>query len=95
VDSKKAGDVVPQSARFHVDGFMCLGRPDFEALAREQAGHLAAKYNYKQLPVYILAELFVLVTEKRIEPNVAEDFILNQRGYLTLAQVPGYVSTGR
>lgn len=88
VDSKKAGDVISQSARFHVDGFVCIGRPDFEALAKEQAGHLGQKYNYKQLPISVLAELYVRVSERRISAQQAEEFIFEQRGYLSLAQLP-------
>jgi helicase len=87
VDSKKAGDVIPQSARYDAKGFICIGRPDFETLAREQAGHLALKYNYKQIPIFILAELFVLAKEARMSTDEIEKFILNERGYISLDRV--------
>lgn len=89
VDSKKAGDVIPQSARFHVDGYMCIGRPDFETLAKEQAGHLAQKFNYKQLPLSVLVELFVRMKEARVSSDEAHEFILNRRGFLSLTTLPG------
>lgn len=87
VDSKKAGDVIPQSARYDAKGFICVGRPDFETLAREQAGHLALKYNYKQIPMFILAELFVLTKEGRLSSDDAEKFFLNERGYISLDRI--------
>jgi len=87
IDSKKAGDVISQSARFHPDGFICLGRPDFQELAREQAQHHALDKNFKLLPVYVLAELFVQVREGKIDKNDATNFLLNARGYLTIAEL--------
>ena len=63
------------------------GRPDFEILAREQAGHLGLKYNYKQIPVFILAELFVLAKEGRTSNDEVEKFILNERGYISLDRI--------
>ncbi len=83
VDSKKAGDVIPQSARLKADGFICIGRPDFETLAREQAGHLGLKYNYKQLPMFVLAELYVLTKENRLSADEAEKFLLDERGHVS------------
>jgi len=55
VDSKKAGDVIPQSARFHPNGFICFGRPDFQQLAQEQARHQAVEHNFKLIPIFVLA----------------------------------------
>ena len=37
VDSKKAGDVIPQSARFNPSGYVCLGRPDFQDFESKRA----------------------------------------------------------
>ncbi len=87
VDSKKAGEVISQSARFHPDGFICIGRPDFQDLAREQAEHHAMDKNFKLLPVHVLAELVVLVKEKKISKDEATDFLLNARGYLTVSGI--------
>lgn len=87
IDSKKAGDVISQSARFHPDGFICLGRPDFQDLAREQANHHALDKNFKLLPMYVLAELFVRVKEGKIDTNLAAEFLLNARGYLTVSEI--------
>jgi replicative superfamily II helicase len=83
VDSKKAGDVIPQSARFKAGGFVCIGRPDFETLAREQAGHLGLTYNYKQIPLFVLAEIFVLVKEGRLSSENAEKILTSGRGYIS------------
>ncbi|MEY2907392.1 MAG: hypothetical protein RLZZ408_1863 [Verrucomicrobiota bacterium] len=87
VDSKKAGDIIPQSVRFGVDGFICIGRPDFETLARENAGHLGAKYNYKQLPVFVLCELFVLFAEKRFAADEITKLIRDARGYIDVKRL--------
>jgi len=87
VDSKKAGDVIPQSARFGVDGFICIGRPDFETLARENAGPLGAKYNYKQVPVFVLCELFVLFSERRYSASHITKVIREARGYIDVRRL--------
>lgn len=87
VDSKKAGDIIPQSVRFGVDGFICVGRPDFETLARENAGHLGSKYNYKQLPVFVLCELFVLFAEKRLGTDEITKLIRDARGYVDVKRL--------
>ena len=87
IDSKKAGDVIPQSARFHPDGYMCIGRPDFQELAKEQALHLAKDTNFKLFPVYSLAELFVLTKEGKIDSESAAQFLSTVRGYVTIEQI--------
>lgn len=87
VDSKKAGDVIPQSARFGVGGYVCIGRPDFETLARENASALGAQHNYKQIPIYVLCELFVLFKEGRISAEVATSFIRLVRGYVDIKRL--------
>ncbi|MZP30703.1 hypothetical protein GTO91_13370 [Heliobacterium undosum] len=87
VDSKKAGDVIPQSARFHPDGFMCLGRPDFQDLAIEQAFHQSKDNNFKLIPMYLLAELYVRSLERRLTPDVVAEFLLNAKGYLSVNDI--------
>ncbi|HTX22334.1 MAG TPA: hypothetical protein VMD27_10840 [Candidatus Aquilonibacter sp.] len=85
VDSKKAGDVIPQSARFHPDGFICFGRPDFQQLAQEQAEHQAIEHNFKLIPIFVLAELYVRFRERKLTPDKIRHFLLNARGYLNFA----------
>jgi len=87
IDSKKAGDIISQSARFHPDGFICLGRPDFQELAREQAAHHAMDKNFKLLPMYVCAELFVRVKEGKIDKQDATKFLLKARGYLSISEI--------
>ena len=87
VDSKKAGDIIPQSVRFGVEGFICVGRPDFETLARENGGHLGAKYNYKQIPVFVLCELFVLFAEKRFDAAEITKIVREARGYIDVKRL--------
>ncbi|WP_158626261.1 hypothetical protein, partial [Corallococcus praedator] len=89
VDSKKAGDVIPQSARYSPDGFICIGRPDFESLAKEQAGHLGTTFNYKQIPLYILVEIFVQTREGRLSDEQAERLIIAERGYFSFDRIKG------
>jgi hypothetical protein len=86
VDSKKAGDVIPQSALFHPNGFICFGRPDFQRLAQEQAGHQAVEHNFQLIPIYVLAELFVRYREGKLSPDQIRLFLLNARGYLDFAR---------
>ncbi len=92
IDSKKAGDVLPQSARFHPDGFMCLGRPDFQELAKEQAVHQAKDTNFKLIPVYVLVELFVQVQEGKIDANGAAQFLFSTRGYITIERIREFIN---
>ncbi|MBC2593875.1 hypothetical protein H5P28_06335 [Ruficoccus amylovorans] len=87
VDSKKSGDIIPQSARFGVEGFICVGRPDFETLARENAGPLGAKYNYKQIPVFVLCELYVLYAEDRFDSEKITRVIRDVRGYINVKRL--------
>ena len=87
VGSKKSGDIIPQSARFGVVGFICVGRPDFETLARENAGQLGKKYNYKQIPVFVLCELFVLYAEDRFTSEQITKVIRDARGHLDVKRL--------
>jgi hypothetical protein len=64
---------------------MCIGRPDFQELAREQAMHLSQGMNFKLLPIYVLAELYVQTREGVIDANEAERFLFSARSYLTMA----------
>lgn len=93
VDSKKAGDVIPQSARFHPDGYMCLGRPDFQELAKEQAVHQARDANFKLLPIFVLIELFVQVQEGRLDADAAARFLFSERGYLTIGKIRDFANS--
>lgn len=83
IDSRTAGDVISQSARFHPDGYICLGRPDFQHLAREQANHLAKEYNFKLMPMYGLAELWVRSKEGKMTAEAISDSLWNARGYVS------------
>jgi hypothetical protein len=87
IDSKKAGDVIPQSARFHPDGFMCLGRPDFQELAKEQAVHQGKDLNFKLVPIYILIELYVQSHEGKIDAAGVAQFLDATRGYITIERI--------
>lgn len=93
VDSKKAGDIIPQSVRFGVEGFICVGRPDFETLARENAGHLGSKYNYKQIPVFVLCELFVLFAEKRFDAVEITKLLREAKGYIDVNRLFSEIRT--
>lgn len=87
VDSKKAGDVIPQSARFKPDGYICFGRPDFQDLAKENAFELGSMHNYKAIPIFVLAEAFVLVKEDKITAKEVTEYLLNERGYFTIKRL--------
>ena len=87
IDSKKAGDIIPQSARFHPDAYMCLGRPDFQDLAKEQSTHLASTMNYKLMPIYILSELYVRGSENKFSASEIAHFLYNIRGYVRIRNI--------
>lgn len=90
VDSKKAGDVIAQSARFHPQGFICIGRPDFQKLAIEHASHLAKDFNFKLIPVYVLAELYVRFVEGKLTLDNCTNFLLNTKGYIQIKDIDMY-----
>lgn len=90
VDSKKAGDVIPQSARYHAQGYICLGRPDFQGKAIELSTALAEMHNYKLLPMYSLVELYVRVKENLITPVEVARYIKETKGYLTVASINNF-----
>jgi helicase len=92
IDSKKAGEVIPQSARFHPNGFMCLGRPDFQEFAKEQALHIAKDTNFKLIPIYILAELYVLFQEGKIDSEGIAQFLYSVKGYVTADKLQEFIN---
>ncbi|WP_088549805.1 DEAD/DEAH box helicase [Paenibacillus aquistagni] len=87
IDSKKAGDVIPQSARLDPDGYICIGRPDFQELAIDQASHLGKKHNFKLVPLYALVELYVRVEEGELSSNDVTKFIVESKGYLNISAI--------
>ena len=87
IDSKKAGEVIAQSARFHPDGYICIGRPDFQALAIEQADHLGVEKNFKLIPIFVLAELFVRSREGKLNNKNCAKLLLSSRGYITMSEI--------
>jgi len=87
IDSKKAGEVIAQSARFHPDGYICMGRPDFQSLAIEQADHLGVEKNFKLIPIFVLAELFVRSREGKLSHKNCAKLLLSSRGYITMSEV--------
>jgi replicative superfamily II helicase len=87
IDSKKAGDVIPQSARMSPSGYICLGRPDFQELAVEQSHFLAQNFNFKLLPLYALVELYVRVKEGLLSPESTTDIVKNSRGYINITMI--------
>ncbi|RJX39585.1 hypothetical protein D3P09_09220 [Paenibacillus pinisoli] len=91
IDSKKAGDVIPQSARLNPTGYICLGKPDFQELAIDQASHLAKQHNYKLVPLYALVELFVRVKEGEISTATVTDLLVKFRGYLNISAIDKYI----
>jgi hypothetical protein len=91
IDSKKAGDVIPQSARFAPDGYICFGRPDFQALAKEQAKYQGKQHNFKLVPIFALAELYVRYREGKLTPAQIATFLLNQRGYLDVQRIDAWI----
>jgi replicative superfamily II helicase len=87
IDAKKAGNVIPQSARLHPDGYICIGRPEFQILAKEQASHLGIETNFKLIPVCMLAEVFVRHREGKLNNEACAKLFMDSRGHMTLSEI--------
>jgi hypothetical protein len=94
IDSKKAGNVLPQSARFNPDVFICIGRPDFQPLAIEQGFHLGKKHNFKLIPIYILSELYVRFREGTLSKEDVTSILFNERGYVSMYRLAKNAASG-
>jgi len=60
---------------------MCIGRPDFQALARDLARDQGAQHNFKLIPMYVLTEMYVRWREGRLSKEAIRNLLLTFRGY--------------
>src|SRR5690606_22826982 len=90
IDSKKAGDVIPQSARLEPNGYLCIGRPDFQELAIGNASYLAKQHNYKLVPLFSLIELYVRINEGELSSVDITKFLVEYKGYINISTIDKY-----
>ncbi len=91
ISMKKAASVIGQSAKYKPSGYIVFGRPDFEVLAIENAeDQLRAGVNYKLIPIPVLAEMYVLVNEKRMTCEDIEKILIDWKGYVNLERIYDY-----
>lgn len=84
----KATSVIGQSAKYKPVGYLVFGRPDFDELAVKDSEHqIQAGLNYKLVPIYTLAEMFVLFHEKRLSTSMVERILLEETGYIGLSEL--------
>ncbi|WP_336772653.1 DEAD/DEAH box helicase [Paenibacillus sp. MMO-58] len=90
IDSQNAEDVISQSAHLELDGYVCIGRPDFQELAIDQASHLAKKHNFKLVPLFALIELYIRIKEGELSSEVVTNFFVDFKGYLNISKIDKY-----
>jgi len=88
ISMKKATSVIGQSSKYRPLGYIVFGRPDFEALAvKDSEDQVSAGLNYKLIPIYVLAEMWVLFNEKRISPGDAQEVLTQWSGYISMQRL--------
>jgi len=90
IDSLKTGEVLAQSADHQPNGYICLGRPDFQGLAIKKSIMQGELHNLKLLPMYSFVELYVRVKENLITPDQVANYIKESKGYLNIASINKY-----
>jgi helicase len=85
VSMKKAGEIIAGAARFRPVARIVVGRPDFHELAIKNAQEIANDgTNFKILPMFVLAEMFVRVREGRLKDDAVMNILRNQLGYISI-----------
>jgi hypothetical protein len=49
------------------------------------------EHNFKLIPIYLLAELYVRFREGKLSPDQIRPFLLNARGYLNFAALEKFL----
>lgn len=81
----KAGSILQQSPELNPQAFICFGRPDFmEDATKKAANHASNGRNYKLIPLFVLAELYVRFHESRITSERIAEILESETGYITL-----------
>lgn len=94
VAMRKATSVIGQSSKYQPSGYIVIGRPDFEALAIKDAdSQVAAGRNYKLIPVFVLAEAYVLVHEGKLASADVEKVLIEWKGYINLKRLYTYIGS--
>jgi helicase len=95
VNMTKATSVIGQSSKYKPIGYIVLGRPDFDELSiRDSANQVAAGLNYKLIPIYALAEMFVLFHERKLTVSDVERILLDETGYIGTKELQSIVTRG-
>lgn len=94
VDKGKAEKILGSAAWCTPVARVVIGRPDFHELAIDNTRNVVAEgMNYKLVPVYVLAEMYVRLYEGRLTSENVESILRNERGYLTFETLDKYSRT--
>jgi len=86
VSMKKAGELIAGAARFKPIARVVVGRPDFHELAIKNADEIVGDgTNFKLLPVYVLAEMYVRVREGFLTEDDVIRILKEKTGYLNFS----------
>jgi len=91
IDKGKAEKILGSAAWRPPIARVVIGRPDFHELAIDNARNIVAEgMNYKLVPMYVLAEMYVRVHEGRLTSKDVESILRNEQGYLTFENLDKY-----
>jgi hypothetical protein len=87
----KAKEILGTGAGLNPINYVCVGRPSFESLAERSATDIARETGARSIllvPVPVLAEAVVRVSEGTIDAEAVGGLLAHQRGVLTIADLP-------
>ncbi|GAH39889.1 unnamed protein product, partial [marine sediment metagenome] len=83
ISFRKATSVIGQSSKYNPVGYIIFGRPDFQNLAIEDSvSQTKAGFNYKLIPIHVLAEMYVLFKEGALGSGDVGNILTNWTGYI-------------
>ncbi|MDI6694294.1 MAG: DEAD/DEAH box helicase [Anaerolineales bacterium] len=84
VSMKKAGEIIASAARYKPVARVVVGRPDFHELSIKNADEIVADgVNFKLLPIPVLAEMYVRLSEGRLTSDDVVTILRDKTGYIT------------
>jgi hypothetical protein len=93
----KVKEVLGTGAGLNPINYVCVGRPSFDSLAVRRAGEIAREAGRRSLllvPVPVLAEAIVRITEERMTAAQLGDLFARERGILMTEDLPDAVADG-
>jgi replicative superfamily II helicase len=91
ISMTKATSVIGQSSRYKPQGYIVLGRPDFDTLAiKDCRNQTASGRNYKLIPIPVLGEIFVMFHEKLLSSEDVDRIFTQEKGYIGFSEIERY-----